>query len=119
MVGEEDKTCKEIRGRGERQRRQQERLQLQLMEEEQQLPGFEDDNGQFRNKQEEVQQTPGQFMKRFRLPENARTDQVKASMENGVLTVTVPKEEAKKPDVKSVETHLGKVPGCGWEHLTT
>jgi HSP20 family protein len=31
-------------------------------------------------------------------------NQVKASMENGVLTVTVPKEEAvKKPEVKSIE----------------
>jgi HSP20 family protein len=30
-------------------------------------------------------------------------DQVKASMENGVLTVTVPKEEIKKPEVKSIE----------------
>ncbi|KAF2316532.1 hypothetical protein GH714_041873 [Hevea brasiliensis] len=27
-----------------------------------------------------------------RLPENAKTDQVKASMESGVLVVTVPKE---------------------------
>ncbi|MCD7454221.1 hypothetical protein HAX54_023976 [Datura stramonium] len=42
-------------------------------------------------------------MRRFRLPENAKMDQVKASMENGVLTVTVPKEEVKKPDVKSIE----------------
>ncbi|KAJ1699629.1 hypothetical protein LUZ63_008141 [Rhynchospora breviuscula] len=32
-----------------------------------------------------------------RLPDNAKMDQVKAAMENGVLTVTVPKEEVKKP----------------------
>ncbi|XP_078151884.1 16.9 kDa class I heat shock protein 2-like [Carex rostrata] len=31
------------------------------------------------------------FMRHFRLPENAKVDQVKAAMENGVLTVTVPK----------------------------
>jgi HSP20 family protein len=37
------------------------------------------------------------------LPENAKLDQVKANMENGVLTVTVPKEEVKKPDVKAIE----------------
>lgn len=42
-------------------------------------------------------------MRRFKLPENAKVDQVKAAMENGVLTVTVPKEEVKKPDVKSIE----------------
>ncbi|KAF9624595.1 hypothetical protein IFM89_012017 [Coptis chinensis] len=45
----------------------------------------------------------GSFLRRFRLPENAKVDEVKASMENGVLTVTVPKEEVKKSEVKSVE----------------
>jgi len=30
-------------------------------------------------------------------------DQVSAAMEDGVLTVTVPKEQAKKPQVKTVE----------------
>ena len=35
--------------------------------------------------------------------ENAKVNEVKASMENGVLTVTVPKEEVKKPDVKAIE----------------
>lgn len=30
-------------------------------------------------------------------------DQIKASMENGVLTVTIPKDEVKKPDVKSIQ----------------
>ncbi|KAG6765403.1 hypothetical protein D5086_015941 [Populus alba] len=50
-----------------------------------------------------VERSSGKFLRRFRLPENAKADQVKASMENGVLTVTVPKEEVKKPDVKSIE----------------
>ncbi|XP_059626552.1 17.5 kDa class I heat shock protein-like [Cornus florida] len=50
-----------------------------------------------------VERSGGKFMRRFRLPENARTDQIKASMENGVLTVTVPKEEVRKPDVKAVQ----------------
>ncbi|GFZ19834.1 HSP20-like chaperones superfamily protein [Actinidia rufa] len=50
-----------------------------------------------------VERSSGLFMRRFRLPENAKMDQVKASMENGVLTVRVPKEEVKKPDVKSIE----------------
>ncbi|KAF3771884.1 hypothetical protein EJ110_NYTH59265 [Nymphaea thermarum] len=38
-----------------------------------------------------------------RLPENARVDKVKATMENGVLTVTVPKQEVKKPKVKAIK----------------
>eukprot|EP00262_Sarcandra_glabra_P005128 TRINITY_DN1645_c0_g1_i2.p1 TRINITY_DN1645_c0_g1~~TRINITY_DN1645_c0_g1_i2.p1 ORF type:complete len:155 (+),score=28.91 TRINITY_DN1645_c0_g1_i2:356-820(+) len=50
-----------------------------------------------------VERSSGKFLRRFRLPENAKVDQVKAAMENGVLTVTVPKEEVKKPDVKSIE----------------
>ncbi|KAB2073829.1 hypothetical protein ES319_A07G111400v1 [Gossypium barbadense] len=50
-----------------------------------------------------VERNSGKFMRRFRLPENAKMDQIKASMENGVLTVTIPKLEVKKPDVKSIE----------------
>ncbi|OVA17736.1 Alpha crystallin/Hsp20 domain [Macleaya cordata] len=50
-----------------------------------------------------VERSRGKFVRRFRLPENAKVDQVKASMENGVLTVTIPKEEVKKPEVKAVE----------------
>ncbi|XP_055830626.1 17.7 kDa class I heat shock protein-like [Solanum dulcamara] len=50
-----------------------------------------------------VERSSGKFMRRFRLPENAKMDQVRASMDNGVLTVTVPKEQVKKPDVKSIE----------------
>jgi len=64
-----------------------------------------------RNKEQEektdtwhrVERSSGRFMRRFRLPENAKTEQIRASMENGVLTVTVPKEEVKKPDVKSIQ----------------
>ena len=50
-----------------------------------------------------VERSYGKFLRRFRLPETAKMDQIKAAMENGVLTVTVPKEEVKKPDVKSIE----------------
>ncbi|KAH7542341.1 hypothetical protein FEM48_Zijuj02G0063200 [Ziziphus jujuba var. spinosa] len=50
-----------------------------------------------------VERSSGKFLRRFRLPENAKLDQIKAAMENGVLTITVPKEELKKPDVKSIE----------------
>ncbi|CAO2209087.1 unnamed protein product [Urochloa humidicola] len=50
-----------------------------------------------------VERSSGKFLRRFRLPENAKTDEVKAGMENGVLTVTVPKAEVKKPEVKAIE----------------
>ncbi|KAG9142167.1 hypothetical protein Leryth_007615 [Lithospermum erythrorhizon] len=50
-----------------------------------------------------VERSSGKFLRRFRLPENAKIEEVKACMENGVLTVTVPKEEVKKPEVKAVE----------------
>ncbi|KAK9189386.1 hypothetical protein WN943_017982 [Citrus x changshan-huyou] len=46
-----------------------------------------------------VERSSGKFMRRFGLPENAKMDQIRASMENGVLTVTVPKEDVKKPEV--------------------
>ncbi|URE16996.1 heat shock [Musa troglodytarum] len=48
-----------------------------------------------------VERSRGKFLRRFRLPEAARVDQVRAAMEDGVLTVTVPKEEEiKKSDVR-------------------
>ncbi|XP_022873348.1 17.3 kDa class I heat shock protein-like [Olea europaea var. sylvestris] len=50
-----------------------------------------------------MERSSGRFFRRFRLPENAKMDQVTASMENGVLTVVVPKVEVKKPDVKAIE----------------
>ena len=50
-----------------------------------------------------VERSSGKFLRRFRLPENVKVDQVKASMENGVLSVFVPKEDVKKPEVKSIE----------------
>ncbi|XP_078156186.1 17.9 kDa class I heat shock protein-like [Carex rostrata] len=49
-----------------------------------------------------VERSSGKFLRRFRLPENAKMDQIKAAMENGVLTVTVPKE-VKKPAIKSID----------------
>ena len=50
-----------------------------------------------------VERRSGRFMRRFRLPENAKVEEVRAEMENGVLTVTVPKAEVKKPAVKTIE----------------
>lgn len=44
-----------------------------------------------------LERSSGKFSRSFRLPEN-----VKASMENGVLTVTVPKLQAKKSETRSI-----------------
>jgi len=38
----------------------------------------------------------GVFLREFRLPENAKVDDVKASMHDGVLTIIVAKDEIKK-----------------------
>lgn len=43
-----------------------------------------------------VERLRGKFLRRFRLPENGKTDEVKASMENGLRTVTIPKHEVQK-----------------------
>ncbi|KAI3951793.1 hypothetical protein MKW98_013851 [Papaver atlanticum] len=50
-----------------------------------------------------VERSSDKFLRRFRLPENTKMDQVKATMENGVLTVCIPKVEQKKPEIKSIE----------------
>ncbi|KAH0737571.1 hypothetical protein KY290_036276 [Solanum tuberosum] len=50
-----------------------------------------------------TERSSGKFLRRFRLPENVKTGEIKAAMENEVLTVTVPKEEEKKPEVKAID----------------
>ncbi|XP_056690819.1 18.1 kDa class I heat shock protein-like [Spinacia oleracea] len=50
-----------------------------------------------------IERSSGMFMRRFRLPENVKMEEIKANMEDGVLTVTVPKVEEKKPQIKSID----------------
>lgn len=38
----------------------------------------------------------GEFLRRIELPENVKTDQVKAYVDNGLLTVVVPKDTSPK-----------------------
>ncbi|VVB16627.1 unnamed protein product [Arabis nemorensis] len=61
------------------------------------------ENEEKNDKWHRVERASGKFMRSFRLPENAKVEEVKATMENGVLTVTVPKTSEKKPDVKSID----------------
>ncbi|KAD7480200.1 hypothetical protein E3N88_03336 [Mikania micrantha] len=58
------------------------------------------ENEEKNEKWHRVERSSGKFVRRFRLPENAKMEEVKAAMENGVLTVTVPKAEEKKSAVK-------------------
>ncbi|XP_040997620.1 17.8 kDa class I heat shock protein-like [Juglans microcarpa x Juglans regia] len=46
------------------------------------------------------ERSSGSFAREFRLPENAKVDEIKASMSDGLLVVTVPKDETKKKDKK-------------------
>ncbi|OVA15335.1 Alpha crystallin/Hsp20 domain [Macleaya cordata] len=46
-----------------------------------------------------IERSSAKFLCQFQLPENAKVDEVRAAMENRVLTVTVPKvQEVKKPE---------------------
>ncbi|XP_020577226.1 17.6 kDa class I heat shock protein-like [Phalaenopsis equestris] len=51
-----------------------------------------------------IERSIGSFLRRFKLPGSAKASDVKAAMEDGVLTVVVPKEEEKKrAEVKRIE----------------
>ncbi|BAU01606.1 hypothetical protein LR48_Vigan10g206800 [Vigna angularis] len=64
----------------------------------------DDDHADDKNiKWHHVERFHGKFQRRFKLPENAKVDQVTASMENGVLVVSVPKQEVKKPQTKLIQ----------------
>ncbi|XP_030454980.1 17.6 kDa class I heat shock protein-like [Syzygium oleosum] len=72
-------------------------------------------SGERRREQEEkadkwhrVERSSGRFARRFRLPENVKLDGVRANMENGVLTVVVPKAEERKPEVKAIDIAGGE-----------
>ncbi|GMI71385.1 hypothetical protein like AT1G07400 [Hibiscus trionum] len=55
-----------------------------------------------------VERSRGTFVRRFKLPENAKLDKLTAYLENGVLTITVPKKEAKHYPKRTIEIHGGE-----------
>ncbi|KAF3650219.1 17.5 kDa class I heat shock protein [Capsicum annuum] len=52
-----------------------------------------------------VERSRGSFRRRFRLPENADVEEISCGLENGVLTVNVPKKETQEvpKNVKSID----------------
>eukprot|EP00850_Spirogloea_muscicola_P005734 SM000026S08983 [mRNA] locus=s26:846960:847695:- [translate_table: standard] len=55
-----------------------------------------------------VERVRARFLRRFRLPDNVDTDNIQAQLENGVLTVTVPKKQQQTSDIKRVDVGEGK-----------
>ena len=49
-----------------------------------------------------VERRNGKFLRRIKLPENAKVDLLKATMDNGVLTVTIPKEKMNKSTTREI-----------------
>lgn len=45
----------------------------------------------------------GKFCRKFNLPENAKVDEIDATIKDGVLTVTIPKVEVPKKNLKSIK----------------
>ncbi|CAK7346700.1 unnamed protein product [Dovyalis caffra] len=52
-----------------------------------------------------VERRRGSFRRRFRLPENVKLDEIKCNLQNGVLTVVVPKNETQESqkNVKAID----------------
>lgn len=69
------------------------------------LPGFMDEDVLIELQDDRVLQVSvesGRFMSRFKIPDDAMLEQLKASMYNGCLTVTVPKVEAGRSNVRNI-----------------
>ncbi len=53
-----------------------------------------------------IERSYGSFQRAFSLPDSVDVDKVSASMENGVLKVTLPKKEVAKP--KTIKVQVGR-----------
>eukprot|EP00249_Psilotum_nudum_P016849 c26019_g1_i1 orf=113-592(+) len=49
-----------------------------------------------------VERSYGSFLRKFRIPEDVNLDELKAQMENGVLTISIPKVAQPKPNVRTI-----------------
>ena len=49
-----------------------------------------------------IERSHGKFIRRLCLPENTKVEEVKATMVNKVVTITVPKQPHPKPEVSAV-----------------
>lgn len=54
---------------------------------------------------ERLERVEGSFLRRFTLPDNVRSDDIKARHANGVLEVTIPKQAAPEPRRVNVEVN--------------
>jgi HSP20 family protein len=52
-----------------------------------------------------LERVEGRFVRRFTLPDNVQTDNIRARHSNGVLELTIPKAAAPEPKRVTVETH--------------
>ncbi len=52
-----------------------------------------------------LERVEGAFLRRFTLPDNVKSDDIRAHHSNGVLEVTIPKVQAPEPRRVNVETH--------------
>lgn len=54
-----------------------------------------------------MERSYGAFARSFRLPDTVKMDEITAAFDKGVLTVTLPKGEAPKPEVKHIPVGNG------------
>ncbi|XP_054817168.1 17.5 kDa class I heat shock protein-like [Prosopis cineraria] len=74
------------------------------------LPGFADEDVLVELQGDQMLQVrleSGNFMSRFRVPEDADLQHLKASVNHGVLLVTVPKRQSALPNVRVLEIEGG------------
>lgn len=54
---------------------------------------------------ERIERVAGSFSRRFQLPENVLSDEIKARYTNGVLEVSIPKQPVKQARRVAIDTH--------------